>query len=83
MIYGKGASRDGRVIGQNLADGNLEPPFVRTLDVPPSVWADLEYLLTIVGSSRVTEYWCEVDPGSIQFEGNKVRYELECVLTGE
>ncbi len=33
------------MMGQSvrMADGKLEPPFIRTLDVPPSVWEDLEY----------------------------------------
>lgn len=66
-----------------MADGNLEPPFIHTLDVPPSVWEDLEYLLTIVSGDEITEYQCEVDPESILFEGNEVNYELECELAEE
>ena len=61
-----------------MADGNLEPPFIRTLDVPPSVWEDLDYLLTIVGSSEINEYRCEVDPESILAEQGRVSYTLEC-----
>lgn len=68
------------MMGQSvrMADGNLEPPFIRTLDVPPSVWEDLEYLLTIVSGDEITEYQCEVDPESIMFDQGRVSYALEC-----
>lgn len=69
------------MMGQSvrMADGDLEPPDIRTLDVPPTVWKDLEYLLTIVGGDDITEYRCVVDPESISEQQGSVSYELECV----
>ena len=68
------------MMGQSvrMADRNLEPPFIRTLDVPPSVWEDLEYLLTIVSGDEITEYQCGVDPMTIVFEGREVSYMIGC-----
>lgn len=61
-----------------MADGDLEPPFIRTLDVPPAVWEDLEYLLTVVSVDEMIDHVCRVDPETIVFMEKEVSYVLEC-----